>query len=117
MIARRSGTRRPAVRGVFAQAEVRAAPVVVGETRAKYAAEMPVVGSRQQCHFTHVLILSGVPAESNTGSAMTTFWRTTRGKNWQCPQTLLHQMDALSALVTSPAISSWIFKMSSHGRS
>lgn len=31
----------------------------------------------QQRQFKHVLILSGVPAESNTGSAMTTFWRTT----------------------------------------
>jgi len=31
----------------------------------------------QQCQFKHVLILSGVAAESNTGSAMTTFWRTT----------------------------------------
>jgi hypothetical protein len=37
------GTRRPAVRGVFAQAEMRAAPMVVGEIRAKHAAEMPVV--------------------------------------------------------------------------
>jgi hypothetical protein len=26
--------------------------------------------------FKHVLILSGVPAKSTTGSAMTTFWRT-----------------------------------------
>jgi hypothetical protein len=34
-----SGTRRPAVRGVFAQAEMRAAPMVVGEIRAKHAAE------------------------------------------------------------------------------
>jgi hypothetical protein len=31
----------------------------------------------QQRQFKHVLILSGVAAESNTGSAMTTFWRTT----------------------------------------
>ena len=31
----------------------------------------------QQRQFKHVLILSGVSAESNTGSAMTTFWRTT----------------------------------------
>jgi hypothetical protein len=31
----------------------------------------------QQRQFKHVLILPGVPAESNTGSAMTTFWRTT----------------------------------------
>jgi len=31
----------------------------------------------QECQCKHVLILSGVPAESNTGSAMTTFWRTT----------------------------------------
>ena len=34
------GTRRPAVRGVFAQAEMRAAPMVVGEIRAKHAAEI-----------------------------------------------------------------------------
>jgi len=39
------GTRRPAVRGVFAQAEMRAAPMVVGEIRAKQAAEMPVVAN------------------------------------------------------------------------
>ena len=33
--------------------------------------------------FKHVLILSGVAAESNTGSAMTTFWRTTGSAgNW-----------------------------------
>src|SRR6266852_3449947 len=38
-----SGTRRPAVRGVFAQAEMRAAPMVVGEIRAKHAAGMLVV--------------------------------------------------------------------------
>ena len=31
----------------------------------------------QQRQFKHVLILPGVPAESNTGSAMTRFWRTT----------------------------------------
>jgi hypothetical protein len=31
----------------------------------------------QQCPFKHVLILSGVAAESNTGRATTTFWRTT----------------------------------------
>jgi hypothetical protein len=31
----------------------------------------------QQCQCKHVLILSGVSAESNTGSAITTFWRTT----------------------------------------
>ena len=31
----------------------------------------------QQRQFKHVLILSGVPAERNSGSAMTTFWRTT----------------------------------------
>ena len=30
----------------------------------------------QQRQFKHVLILPGVPAESNTGAAMTTFWRT-----------------------------------------
>jgi hypothetical protein len=28
----------------------------------------------QQCQFKHVLILSGVGAESNTGSAISTFW-------------------------------------------
>jgi hypothetical protein len=31
----------------------------------------------QQCQFNHVQILSGVAAESNASSAMTTFWRTT----------------------------------------
>src|ERR1700716_3110531 len=31
----------------------------------------------QQGQCKHVLILSGVPAESNTASAITTFWRTT----------------------------------------
>jgi hypothetical protein len=30
----------------------------------------------QQWQFKHVLILSGVAAENNTGSALTTFWRT-----------------------------------------
>jgi hypothetical protein len=30
----------------------------------------------QQCEFKHVLILSGVAAESNTRKAATTFWRT-----------------------------------------
>ena len=38
-----TGTRRPAVRGVFTQAEMRAAPMVVSEIRAEHAAEMPVV--------------------------------------------------------------------------
>jgi hypothetical protein len=39
---------------------------------------------QRQCK--HVLILSGVAAESNTGSAMTIFWRTTtpsRHSNWR----------------------------------
>jgi hypothetical protein len=31
----------------------------------------------QQCQFKHVLIPSGVAVESNTGSAISTFWRTT----------------------------------------
>ena len=31
----------------------------------------------QQRQFNHVLILSGVGAERNTGQAMTTLWRTT----------------------------------------
>jgi hypothetical protein len=32
---------------------------------------------KQQCQCKHVLILWGVAAESNTGAATTTFWRTT----------------------------------------
>jgi hypothetical protein len=51
-----SGTRRPAVRGVFAQAEMRAAPMVVGEIRAKHAAEMPVV---EDDHVVQTLAANG----------------------------------------------------------
>jgi hypothetical protein len=36
------GTRRPALRGAFAQTVMRAAPMVVGDIRAKHATEMPV---------------------------------------------------------------------------
>jgi hypothetical protein len=38
-----SGTRRPAVRSVFVQAEMRTASMVVGEIGAKQATEMPGV--------------------------------------------------------------------------
>ena len=49
-------TRRPAVRGVFVQAEMCAAPMVVGEIRAKHAAEMPVV---EDDHVVQTLAANG----------------------------------------------------------
>ena len=59
-----SDTRRPAVRGVFAQAEMRAAPMVVGEIRAKHAAEMPVV---EDDHVVQTLAANGADHALHVG--------------------------------------------------
>ena len=63
-----SDTRRPAVRGVFAQAEMRAAPMVVG-VRAKHAAEMSGVEDE------HVIeTLASCGSDKSFDECVATFW-------------------------------------------
>jgi len=59
----------------------------------------------QQCQFKHVLILSGVPAESNTGSAMTTFWRTTQSTIIYCVASASRRRKSSTKFGTRTALS------------
>jgi hypothetical protein len=47
----------------------------------------------QQCQFKHVLILSGVAAERNPASSITTFWRTT-GSPERTSDGAIHELSA-----------------------